>query len=84
MLRQPRLSCSRPHARRLVALAPRPLDHVFYTDSGSTSVEVALKMAFQYWRQRAEPQPQKSRYLAFNAAYHGDTLGSVSVGGVSR
>ena len=71
-------------AKRLVDISPAGLGHVFFSDDGATSVEVALKMAFQYWRQRSEPRPKKSRYLAFNAAYHGDTLGSVSVGGVSR
>ncbi len=71
-------------ARRLVDLAPEGLQHVYFSDDGSTAVEVALKMAFQYWRQRPDPRPQKTRYLAFHEAYHGDTLGSVSVGGVPR
>ena len=71
-------------ARRLVDLAPEGLGHVFFSDDGATAVEVALKMAFQYWRQRANPRPEKSVYLALGDAYHGDTLGSVSVGGVER
>lgn len=71
-------------ARRLVEISPEGLDHVFFSDDGATAVEVALKMAFQYWRQRAEPRPEKSSYLAFDGAYHGDTLGVVSVGGVAR
>lgn len=77
-------------AKRLVDLAPqdaiagKSLRHVFYSDAGATAVEAALKMAFQYWRQRAEPKPEKTRYIAFVDAYHGDTLGSVSVGGVAR
>jgi adenosylmethionine-8-amino-7-oxononanoate aminotransferase len=71
-------------AKRLVDLAPRGLEHVFFSDDGATAVEVALKMAFQYWRQCPTPQPQKSWYVAFDDAYHGDTLGSVSVGGVER
>jgi adenosylmethionine-8-amino-7-oxononanoate aminotransferase len=71
-------------ARRLVELAPAGLQHVYFSDNGSTAVEVALKMAFQYWRQRPDPRPRKTRYLAFQEAYHGDTLGSVSVGGVPR
>ncbi|MGH7140449.1 MAG: aminotransferase class III-fold pyridoxal phosphate-dependent enzyme, partial [Pirellulales bacterium] len=71
-------------ARRLVDLAPRGLDHVFFSDNGATAVEVALKMAFQYWRQRPDPRPAKTTYLALGDAYHGDTLGSVSVGGVAR
>ena len=70
-------------ARRLAELAPG-LPHVFFSDSGATAVEVALKMAFQYWQQRRDPRPAKTRYLAFDNAYHGDTLGSVSVGGVAR
>jgi adenosylmethionine-8-amino-7-oxononanoate aminotransferase len=71
-------------ARRLVELAPHGLRHVFFSDDGATAVEVALKMAFQYWRQRPDPRPEKTCYLALDQAYHGDTLGSVSVGGVSR
>ena len=50
----------------------------------ATAVEIALKMAFQYWQQRAEPRPRKIKYLALANAYHGDTLGDVSVGGVER
>jgi len=71
-------------ARRLVDLAPPGLEHVFFSDDGATAVEVALKMAFQYWRQRRQPRPEKTCYLALGEAYHGDTLGSVSVGGVER
>ena len=82
------LGCSHPTtillAKRLVELAPPGLGHVFFSDDGATAVEVALKMAFQYWRQRTEPQPQKTCYLALGEAYHGDTLGGVSVGGVER
>jgi adenosylmethionine---8-amino-7-oxononanoate aminotransferase len=71
-------------ARRLVDLAPPGLEHVFFSDDGATAVEVALKMAFQYWRQRKEPRPMKRLFVALDGAYHGDTLGSVSVGGVER
>jgi adenosylmethionine-8-amino-7-oxononanoate aminotransferase len=71
-------------AKRLVDLAPPGLAHVFFSDDGATAVEVALKMAFQYWRQRSDPRPRKTCYLALGEAYHGDTLGSVSVGGVER
>jgi adenosylmethionine-8-amino-7-oxononanoate aminotransferase len=71
-------------AQRLVKLSPAGLNHVFFSDDGATAVEVALKLAFQYWRQRPDPRPDKTAYLAFDAAYHGDTLGSVSVGGVER
>ena len=71
-------------ARRLVELAPPGLNHVFYSDDGATAVEVALKMAFQYWRQRPDPRPAKTRFLALQGAYHGDTLGDVSVGDLAR
>lgn len=71
-------------ARRLTQLAPSGLNHVFFSDNGATAVEVALKMAFQYWRQCSEPQPERRKFLAFANAYHGDTIGSVSLGGVER
>jgi adenosylmethionine-8-amino-7-oxononanoate aminotransferase len=71
-------------ARRLVDLAPPGLEHVFFSDDGATAVEVALKMAFQYWRQCSKPQPQKTKFLAIHSAYHGDTLGDVSVGDLAR
>ncbi len=70
--------------RRLVEVSPPGLNHVFLSDDGSSAIEVALKMAFQYWQQRADPRPRKHWYVAFGDAYHGDTLGSVSVGGVAR
>ncbi len=69
-------------AERLVNLAPEPLTRVFYSDSGSTAVEIALKMAFQYWQQRSEPKPEKKKFLTWTSAYHGDTIGSVSLGGM--
>ncbi|MCE5268091.1 MAG: adenosylmethionine--8-amino-7-oxononanoate transaminase [Planctomycetaceae bacterium] len=71
-------------AKRLVDITPEGLDHVFFSDDGATAVEVAIKMAFQYWRQRPNPRPEKTCYLAIGDGYHGDTLGSVSVGGVER
>jgi len=71
-------------ARKLVELAPSGLDHVFFSDSGATAVEVALKMAFQFWQQRPDPRPKKIKYLALSHAYHGDTLGDVSLGGVEH
>jgi adenosylmethionine-8-amino-7-oxononanoate aminotransferase len=67
-------------ARRLVEIAPPGLSRVFYSDNGSTAAEVALKMAFQYWRHRG--QPQRSGFITLRNAYHGDTIGSVSVGGI--
>ncbi len=71
-------------AKRLIDLAPAGLRHVFFSDDGATAVEVALKMAFQYWRQCEKPRPEKRLFVALDGAYHGDTLGSVSVGGVER
>jgi len=71
-------------AKRLTEIAPAGLKHVYFSDNGSTAVEVAVKMAFQYWQQRSDPRPQKTRYVALDGAYHGDTIGSVSVGGVER
>jgi adenosylmethionine-8-amino-7-oxononanoate aminotransferase len=69
-------------ARRLVDLAPDGLARVFYSDSGSTAAEVALKMAFQHWQQRGGEHARKTRFAALRMAYHGDTLGSVAVGGI--
>jgi adenosylmethionine-8-amino-7-oxononanoate aminotransferase len=67
-------------AEKLVAVAPRGLTRVFYSDSGSTAVEVALKMAFQWWVQRGEPA--RTGFICLQNAYHGDTIGAVSVGGI--
>ena len=67
-------------ARRLAEISPPGLNKVFFSDDGSTAVEAALKIAFQYWRQRA--RPEKQRFLKLALGYHGDTLGSVSVGGI--
>jgi adenosylmethionine-8-amino-7-oxononanoate aminotransferase len=67
-------------AERLVEIAPPGLSRVFYSDSGSTAVEVALKIAFQYQKQRGRAEKQK--FLALTEAYHGDTVGAVSVGGI--
>jgi len=71
-------------ARRLVEVAPPGLDRVFFSDDGSTAVEAALKMAFQFWRQTTPARPEKIRFVAIHEAYHGDTLGAVGVGGVDR
>ncbi len=80
------LGCSSPPAillaERLVALAPPGLTKVFYSDNGSTAVEVALKMALQYWQQVTPARPHKTKIMAFSLAYHGDTVGAVSVGGI--
>jgi len=69
-------------SKRLVDMAPEGLAHVFYAGDGSASVEVALKMAFQYWQQCENPQPNKNKFVALGQAYHGDTIGSVSLGGI--
>jgi adenosylmethionine-8-amino-7-oxononanoate aminotransferase len=70
-------------AGRLAELAPgRRLKRVFYSDSGSTAVEVALKMAFQYWQQRGGQHVRRNSFVRLRNAYHGDTIGSVSVGGI--
>ena len=65
-------------AERLSKLTGLP--RVFYSDDGSTAMEVALKMAVQYWQHRGQPQRQK--FVAFTDAYHGDTIGAVSIGGI--
>jgi adenosylmethionine-8-amino-7-oxononanoate aminotransferase len=67
-------------AERLVRIAPPGLKRVFYSDSGSTAVEIALKMAFQYWAQVSEPE--RTGFICLENAYHGDTVGAVSVGGI--
>lgn len=69
-------------AQKLVAIAPEGLTRVFYSDNGSTAVEVALKMAFQYQRQAREGSPQRTKFISLTNAYHGDTIGSVSLGGI--
>lgn len=67
-------------AAALLEVAPRPLSRVFYSDSGSTAVEIALKQSFQYWQ--LQGRPSKQRFLRLGEAYHGDTLGAVGVGGI--
>lgn len=67
-------------AERLIKLAGEPFSKVFYSDDGSTAVEVAIKMAYQYWYQKG--QAQKKYFVSMTDSYHGDTLGSVSVGGI--
>src|SRR3954463_8257708 len=66
-------------AKRLMGIAPAGLSRVFYSDSGSTATEIALKIAFQYWAQNGETRP---KFITLKDAYHGDTLGSVSAGGI--
>lgn len=67
-------------AEMIIKIAPKGLKRVFYSDSGSTAVEIGLKIAFQYWKHKGDKN--KKRFLSLNNAYHGDTIGSVSVGGI--
>lgn len=69
-------------AEKLVAITPDGLDHVFYSDTGACAVEIALKIAFQYWRQRPDPRPGKTSFLSLERSYHGDTVGAMSVGNI--
>lgn len=64
-------------AKKLVEITPKGLNKVFYSDNGSTAVEIALKIAFQYWQQK------KTKFITLDNAYHGDTIGSVSLGGIA-
>ncbi len=65
-------------AASLATRMPDDLDRVFFSDDGSTAVEVALKMSYQYWRNKGEPQ--RKRFLSFDGGYHGDTFGAMAVG----
>ena len=67
-------------AQKLVELTPAGLNKVFYSDNGSTAVEVALKIAYQYWQHKEEPR--RKLFIHFDNAYHGDTIGAMSVGGI--
>lgn len=69
-------------ARELIRIAPEGLTRVFYSDNGSTAVEIALKMAVQYWQQRHPEAGPKHTFLHLKLAYHGDTIGAVSVGNI--
>jgi adenosylmethionine-8-amino-7-oxononanoate aminotransferase len=73
-------------AKRLVDIAPPGLTRVFFSDDGSTAVEAAAKIAYQYWQQVSGAEPPggqpKTRFLTLANAYHGDTVGSVSLGGI--
>ena len=69
-------------AKRLADLAPPGLTRVFFSDNGSTAVESAVKMAFQYWRNKPDPEPDRTLFMTLGDAYHGDTLGDVSLGGI--
>ena len=67
-------------AEKLVALTPLNLNRVFFSDDGSTAVEVALKMSFQYWQNKKEKR--KNKFVSLDLGYHGDTIGTMSVSGV--
>lgn len=67
-------------AERLVSIAPKNLKRVFFSDNGSTAVETALKMSFQYWHNTGSRK--KTKFVSLDAGYHGDTIGAMSVGGV--
>jgi adenosylmethionine-8-amino-7-oxononanoate aminotransferase len=69
-------------AKELVERAPPGLAKVFFSDNGSTAVEIGLKIAFQYWHNLEAGRSARRRFVAFRNAYHGDTLGAVSVGGI--
>ncbi|HOW55987.1 MAG TPA: adenosylmethionine--8-amino-7-oxononanoate transaminase [Syntrophorhabdaceae bacterium] len=67
-------------AKRLIEIVPAGLSKVFYSDNGSTSTEIAVKMSYQYWQQKGEKK--RRRFISFTNGYHGDTLGAVSIGGI--
>jgi adenosylmethionine-8-amino-7-oxononanoate aminotransferase len=67
-------------AKKLADITPDGLNRVFYSDNGATSVEIALKMAYQYWRHKQAPE--RKIFVHLNNAYHGDTVGAMSVGGI--
>ncbi|MBI3999131.1 MAG: adenosylmethionine--8-amino-7-oxononanoate transaminase [Candidatus Omnitrophica bacterium] len=67
-------------AKKLIEIVPPGLKRVFYSDSGSESVEIALKIAYQYWQHQGEKK--RTKFIRLTNAYHGDTIGSVSVGGI--
>ena len=71
-------------AQKLVEITPAGLQHVFFAGDGAAAVEVALKIALQYWQQRPDPKPRKTKYVALGGAYHGDTIGAVSLGDIGQ
>lgn len=68
-------------AKRLVEISPRSLNKVFYSEDGSEAMEIAIKIAYHYWQNRGFKE--KTRFVTLSQAYHGDTIGSVSVGGIN-
>lgn len=69
-------------AKRLIEIAPGQLSRVFYSDTGAAAMEIALKIAYQYWSQAQPAQPQRQCFLSIRNAYHGDTVGAMSIGGI--
>jgi len=70
-------------AEKLLKIVPKNLKKIFYSDSGSTAMEIALKMAYQYWQLSSQTaERRKKKFLTFKEAYHGDTIGSVSLGAI--
>ncbi len=70
-------------AEKLIEITPSNLRKVFYSDTGSASVEIAIKMAYQYWKNiDREKYAKKNKFITLNHGYHGDTIGAVSVGGI--
>ncbi|ENQ3078893.1 adenosylmethionine--8-amino-7-oxononanoate transaminase [Bacillus cereus] len=67
-------------AEKIIEIVPNGLKKVFYSDSGATSVEIAIKMAFQYWQHKGKAK--KKKFITMKEAYHGDTIGAVSVGAI--
>lgn len=65
-------------AEKLAKKLPGDLNRVFYSDNGSTAIEIALKISYQYWRNKGEPK--RTKFFAFDGAYHGETVGAMSVG----
>ncbi len=68
--------------KRLVEIAPGKLSRVFYSDTGAAAMEIALKIAFQYWQQCESPKSHKTKFFSLSNAYHGDTVGAMSVGAI--
>ncbi len=69
-------------AQKLVEITPKNLTKVFFSDDGSTAMEVGLKMAFQFWRHTEPNAPLRSKFISLTQGYHGDTIGAVSLGGI--
>src|SRR4030067_1169316 len=69
-------------AKKLIEISPKGLEKVFFSDNGSTAVEIGIKIAFQYWQQKGEKFKSKTKIVSLKNAYHGDTIGAVSVGGI--